>query len=749
MIESAIVALPWLAQTLAVGGSLLLLASLLMVAVRQPSRRRMIGATALRIALIVPLLVLAPKWLRIQVQEEIKPTQAVATQLPSQPQHVDMPSPASYTPSTSVNPDDGTSFTFVFPERAESAPSTIRDSAPAPTTPTTTPPAPAVVAPPEPPAIALSWQEWLVVGYSVIAGLFLVRWLLAQFALYRLIRRSRPASASLTKIMESLAGSGRAPQLRVVADLPAPVCCGLRSPMILLPQRVAEASDEEALQWVFAHEISHLRRGDAWTAFWFGLAAAVYFPLPWFWRLKKQVSLAQEHVADAEAAALSRAEEYAAFLVSLSRLSRPARQMAGVSGVLGSPSELYRRITMLLDKSTRVERSCPRRWSWIATGSFLSLAIVLSGLGITRTVAAHNNDDATAGADDDQKKDQQKKDGEEKFIKPPKPGARAGAGLPQFPQFQFGNMNQEDMEKFQKDMQKWLDEVNKQFQQGGLGGLQGQIPQFQFGNMNAEELQKHIRKMMDDMQKNLPQGGFQFGVPNAGRGRFGARSTGSGRLGVSIEKPSEVVVEQLDLPKDQGLILSDVKADSPAAKAGLKANDIILEFNGKPVVNDPQEFRKMVADIAANKAVDAVVLRKGKRETIHGVTMPEAKAEQDNPFGFGNGGFALPNVQVFPRGAAPAVPANPFGNGNFGGGLGAGVGHSMSMTINNDNFSINSHDQNVTISVAGKLEYGHMKVNSVKINDGTDSVQVDSLDRVPEKYKEKVQALLKNINISK
>jgi beta-lactamase regulating signal transducer with metallopeptidase domain len=769
MSEWASLAMPWLIQTLAVGASLLLIASLLMIAIREPSRRRTIGAMAVRIALLVPLLVLAPKWLRIPVNEDPAPAKNVVEQ--SQPmqseQRAEAASRVAITPWLPVTPEGGTSFTFVVPDRSESETTPIQAPAKSEAEPT---PAPSALAPigSNPVTVSnLPWRAWLKDCYAAVAALFVARWLLAQVALARLVRRSRPASRSLVNVMGAMTTiNSRRPRLLIIEDLPAPVCCGLWRPVVLLPKRVAETSDEEALRWVFAHELSHLRRGDAWTAFWFGLAAAIYFPLPWFWRLKQQVSLAQEYVADAEAAALTRAEEYAAFLVNLSRLSRPARQLAGVSGVLGSPSELYRRITMLLDKTKRVDGSCPRRWSLIATCSFLSLAIVLSGLGLTRTVAASGAaDDPAPKAKDDQKQDQSKpnqpkKDDDEKFVRPPRVGPGPRPLIPQ-----FGNAaNQEEL---QKELQKMAEDLQKQLQNGGLNAeelqkiarqladeIRKQQPQFapdpqQFGN--GEELQKHMQKMAEDLQKQFQQGGFNggFAFPNFGHGGFGSHTMGSGRLGVMIEKPSAVIVEQLDLPKDQGLVLSEVKADSAAAKAGLKANDIILEFNGKPVVSDPQEFRKLVADASANKPVDAVVLRKGRRETIKGMTLPEAKAEADNPFGnfpgFGGQGFNMPNVQVFPR-AGQKPPARPFGNGI---GFGGGIGHGMSMQIANDSFTINSHEENLNITVTGKIEDSKMTVNSVKIMDGTDKVEVDSVNRVPEKYKEKVQALLNNIHIAK
>ena len=44
-----------------------------------------------------------------------------------------------------------------------------------------------------------------------------------------------------------------------------------------------------------------------------------------------------------------------------------------------------------------------------------------------------------------------------------------------------------------------------------------------------------------------------------------------------------VLADQLKLDKDQGLVIVEVAADSVAAKAGLKANDVLVELNG----NDP------------------------------------------------------------------------------------------------------------------------------------------------------------------
>jgi hypothetical protein len=102
---------------------------------------------------------------------------------------------------------------------------------------------------------------------------------------------------------------------------------------------------------------------------------------------------------------------------------------------------------------------------------------------------------------------------------------------------------------------------------------------------------------------------------------------GGGRLGARVEPPSAALADQLDLPKGQGLVIGEVMKGSPAAKVGLAANDILLELAGKAVPSDPGQFMKRLHEIPADESVTAVVLRKGHKEKIGGIKLPEAKAD--------------------------------------------------------------------------------------------------------------------------
>lgn len=142
----------------------------------------------------------------------------------------------------------------------------------------------------------------------------------------------------------------------------------------------------------------------------------------------------------------------------------------------------------------------------------------------------------------------------------------------------------------------------------------------------ADQLRQEMENLRRDIQKSLGEvrrggGGIPAPVPVP---RFFRPGQG-GRLGVSVDWTGEVLADQLNLEKNVGLLITDVGDESAAAKAGLKAHDVLVELGGKPVPNNPGEFVRMIDDAKANTPMDAVVIRKGKRETIKGITLPEAR----------------------------------------------------------------------------------------------------------------------------
>jgi serine protease Do/serine protease DegQ len=85
-----------------------------------------------------------------------------------------------------------------------------------------------------------------------------------------------------------------------------------------------------------------------------------------------------------------------------------------------------------------------------------------------------------------------------------------------------------------------------------------------------------------------------------------------GFLGVSTVDLSPEVAEEFGLPKGaKGVAVTEVQAGSPAEKAGIRTNDVVIGFNGHPVT-DRDNFRLMIAGMAPGSKVSLAVVRGGK-----------------------------------------------------------------------------------------------------------------------------------------
>ncbi|MGB0954705.1 MAG: DegQ family serine endoprotease [Panacagrimonas sp.] len=88
-----------------------------------------------------------------------------------------------------------------------------------------------------------------------------------------------------------------------------------------------------------------------------------------------------------------------------------------------------------------------------------------------------------------------------------------------------------------------------------------------------------------------------------------------GRIGVVGQDLTPDLAKAFGLPNTRGAVVAQVVPDSPAEKAGLKAEDIILEANGKSVQNFAQ-LRNTVGLMRIGEKVKLKVLRDGKHRKI-------------------------------------------------------------------------------------------------------------------------------------
>jgi serine protease Do len=86
-------------------------------------------------------------------------------------------------------------------------------------------------------------------------------------------------------------------------------------------------------------------------------------------------------------------------------------------------------------------------------------------------------------------------------------------------------------------------------------------------------------------------------------------------LGVGIQMIDQTLAEQLGLSTSQGALITDVQPNSPAAAAGVQAQDVIVEFAGQPV-HSPRQLQAVVGRAELGSTQPMVVIRDGKKVTL-------------------------------------------------------------------------------------------------------------------------------------
>jgi C-terminal processing protease CtpA/Prc len=136
---------------------------------------------------------------------------------------------------------------------------------------------------------------------------------------------------------------------------------------------------------------------------------------------------------------------------------------------------------------------------------------------------------------------------------------------------------------------------------------------------------------------------------------------GASWLGVESLEISSEKAKELKLPAERGVLLERIVPDSPAAKAGLKDNDVITEINGQRVEGAAQ-FHRMIHEIPAGRSAQLTVWRDGRTQTIS-VTL--GKSEDRGNMWFKTAprafSFELPRVEI------PDVPDMPGMDWSYGG----------------------------------------------------------------------------------
>src|SRR5512134_107021 len=120
------------------------------------------------------------------------------------------------------------------------------------------------------------------------------------------------------------------------------------------------------------------------------------------------------------------------------------------------------------------------------------------------------------------------------------------------------------------------------------------------------------------------------------------RHPGGGRLGVVIEEVGKDDLARLKLAEERGAVVRRVEEGSPAAKAGLLKDDVILKFQGEDVRSATQ-LSRLVRETPAGRSVSLEVSRGGTTQRLTATV------------GEGGGRIRLGDLDIHP----PLLPEPP------------------------------------------------------------------------------------------
>jgi serine protease Do len=141
--------------------------------------------------------------------------------------------------------------------------------------------------------------------------------------------------------------------------------------------------------------------------------------------------------------------------------------------------------------------------------------------------------------------------------------------------------------------------------------------------------------------------GIGFDIPAATAKNVIAQLKDSGHvtrgwLGVQIQPVTTDVADALGLKQTTGALVAEPQADSPAAKAGVKAGDVIVSLDGN-AIKDSRELSQKIGAASPGSTVKLGVIRAGEQQTIN-VTLAQLPEQKQALADTGQEGRSSPRL---------------------------------------------------------------------------------------------------------
>lgn len=141
-----------------------------------------------------------------------------------------------------------------------------------------------------------------------------------------------------------------------------------------------------------------------------------------------------------------------------------------------------------------------------------------------------------------------------------------------------------------------------------LQNLSAQFKRSEF-DANAQEIAERAQELAAQAQENASP------LFNRAQDLVISSDGDGGWLGVEIGEVTPDNLKDLKLSAVRGVVVKDVEPDSPAAKAGLKENDVITQYDGQTVEGTVQ-FRRLVRETPAGHTVALTVSHDGATQNL-------------------------------------------------------------------------------------------------------------------------------------
>src|SRR6267142_3430670 len=105
------------------------------------------------------------------------------------------------------------------------------------------------------------------------------------------------------------------------------------------------------------------------------------------------------------------------------------------------------------------------------------------------------------------------------------------------------------------------------------------------------------------------------GVPGEAPEAFSLFIEGGSFLGVYAEDINKENMSRYGMREVRGVVITQIVKDSPAEKAGLKQNDVILRFENDSVTS-VRKLNRLVAEVAPDQTVRLIISRGGSEQEV-------------------------------------------------------------------------------------------------------------------------------------